>query len=44
LKTIEDHEEDVHDFIDTLIAESRKDDDMIDWDKAKDDLKAAGKL
>jgi len=44
LKTIEDHEEDVHDLIDTLLAESRKGDELIDWEKAKSDLKASGKL
>ncbi|HTI61002.1 hypothetical protein [Mucilaginibacter sp.] len=44
LKTIEEHEDDVHDFIDALIAESRKDDEMIDWEKAKEDLKSTGKL
>ncbi|HVS93949.1 MAG TPA: hypothetical protein VHE59_18050 [Mucilaginibacter sp.] len=44
LKTIEEHEEDVHDFIDTIIAESRKNDELIDWEKAKMDLKSAGKL
>ncbi|MGZ3777535.1 MAG: hypothetical protein ACXVI9_08045 [Mucilaginibacter sp.] len=44
LKTIEEHEDDVHDFIDTLIAESRKNDELIDWEKAKKDLKSAGKL
>ncbi|MFB9843249.1 hypothetical protein [Mucilaginibacter ginsenosidivorans] len=38
LKTIEQHEEDVHDLIDTLIAESRKNDELIDWEKAKEDL------
>jgi hypothetical protein len=43
-KAIEDHEEDVHDLIDTLLAESRKGDELIDWEKAKDDLKASGKL
>jgi len=44
LKTIEQHEEDVHDLIDTLIAESRKNDELIDWEKAKEDLRSAGKL
>jgi hypothetical protein len=44
LKTIEEHEDDVHDFIDTLIAESRKNDELIDWEKAKQDLRSAGKL
>jgi len=38
LKTIEEHEDDVHDFIDTLIAESRKNDELMDWEKAKQDL------
>lgn len=38
LKTIEEHEDDVHDLIDTLIAESRKNDELIDWEKAKQDL------
>lgn len=44
LKAIEDHEDDVHDFIDALIAESRKTDELIDWEQAKNDLKSAGKL
>lgn len=44
LRTIEEHEEEVHDFIDALIAESRKNDELIDWEKAKEDLKSAGKL
>jgi len=44
LKTIEEHEDDVHDFIDALIAESRKNDELIDWEKAKQDLRSAGKL
>ncbi|HEY4322955.1 MAG TPA: hypothetical protein VGN20_03185 [Mucilaginibacter sp.] len=44
LKTIEEHEEDVHDFIDALIAESRKNDELIDWEKAKEDLKSADRL
>jgi len=44
LKTIEEHEDDVHDLIDTLIAESRKNDKLIDWEQAKKDLQSAGKL
>lgn len=44
LKTIEEHEEDVHDLIDTIIASSRKNDEAIDWEKAKNDLRSAGKL
>ena len=35
LKTIENNEEDVHDFIDALVAESRKNDEMIPWEEAK---------
>lgn len=35
LKTIEDHEEEIHDFIDVLIAESRKGNEKIDWEEAK---------
>ena len=43
-KAIEEHEEDIHDFIDSLIAESRKNDELIDWETAKSNLKATGKL
>lgn len=44
LKTIEKHDEDVHEFIDVLIAESRKDDEKISWQEAKKILKKKGKL
>ena len=44
LKTIERDEEAVHEFIDVLVAESRKNDDLIDWKVAKRQLKKAGKL
>jgi len=44
LKTIEDHDNDVHEFIDVLIAESRKNDEMISWENAKKQLKKKGKL
>ena len=43
LKTIEQNEEEVHDLIDVLIAESRKDDELIDWDEAKKQLKQKSK-
>lgn len=44
LKTIENHEEEIHDFIDVLIAESRKNDETLDWEEAKDRLlKKSGK-
>ncbi len=44
LKTIEQYEEEVHEFIDVLIAESRKDDEVISWEEAKRQLKKKGKL
>lgn len=44
LKTIAQHEEDVHEFIDVLIAESRKDDEVISWEDAKKQLKKKGRL
>lgn len=44
LKTIAQHEEDVHEFIDVLVAESRKGDDVIGWEEAKQKLKKKGKL
>ena len=39
LKTIEKHEEEVHEFIDILVAESRKNDEKISWSEAKKILK-----
>lgn len=44
LKTIEKNEESIHEFIDVLVAESRKNDELIDWEDAKRKLKKAGKL
>ena len=44
LKTIEKHYEDVHEFIDVLVAESRKNDEKISWEEAKKILKKKGKL
>ena len=44
LKTIEKHDEEVHEFIDVLVAESRKDDEKISWEEAKKILKKKGKL
>ncbi len=38
-KTIEKHEEEVHEFIDLLVAESRKNDEKISWLNAKKILK-----
>ena len=44
LKTIEKNEESIHEFIDVLVAESRKNDELMDWEDAKRKLKKAGKL
>jgi hypothetical protein len=44
LKTIEQNDEDVHEFIDVLVAESRKHDEKISWEEAKKILKKKGKL
>lgn len=44
LKVLEEKDEEVHEFIDVLVAESRKDDEVISWDKAKEQLKKKGKL
>ena len=35
LKTIRKNHEEVHELIDTLVAESRKDDETINWKEAK---------
>lgn len=37
-------EEEVHELIDVLVAESRAEDELLDWEKAKEALKAQGKL
>jgi glutamate synthase domain-containing protein 3 len=39
LKNIEKYEEEIHEFIDVLVAESRKDDELISWEDAKKQLK-----
>ncbi|MDP2388517.1 MAG: hypothetical protein Q8M29_19240 [Bacteroidota bacterium] len=44
LKTIELHDEDVHEFIDVLVAESRKNDEKVSWEDAKKVLKKKGKI
>ncbi len=35
IKTIEQHEEEIHEFIDVLIAETRKNDEKMSWEDAK---------
>ena len=44
LKTIERHQEDVEDFLDVIIAESRKDEPKRSWEDVKNSLKKKGKL
>ncbi len=44
LKLIEKHDEAVHEFIDVLVAESRKNDEVINWSEAKKILKKKGKF
>lgn len=44
LQTIKKNDEDVHEFIDLLVAESRKGDKMISWEEAKKRLRKKGKL
>ncbi|HQW86047.1 MAG TPA: hypothetical protein PLH93_02620 [Flavobacteriales bacterium] len=36
--------EELEEMLDLLVAESRKDDEMVPWEKAKAMLKKAGKL
>ena len=44
LKAIETNDEAVHEFIDVLVAESRKNDEKINWEEAKKTLRKKGKL
>jgi hypothetical protein len=44
LKNIDKNEEKIHEFIDVLVAESRKNDKTVDWEVAKKLLKKKGKL
>jgi hypothetical protein len=44
LKIIEHHDKEVHEFIDVLVAESRKHDEKISWEEAKKVLKKKGKI
>lgn len=44
LKTLENHEDEIHEFLEVLIAESRANDEMISWGDAKKKLKRQGKL
>jgi len=44
LKSIEDNDEEIHDLIDMLVAESRKDDTKRSWTDVKRSLKKKGKI
>jgi len=44
LKTIEQHQEEIEDFLDVIIAESRKDEPKRSWEEVKKSLKKKGKL
>lgn len=44
LKTIKKYQDQIHDFIDALIAESRKGEETISWKELKTQLKKKGKL
>ena len=43
-KTMEEQEEEVHELIDVLIAETRKNDELISWEEAKKQLRKKKKL
>lgn len=44
LKAIKKNEEEIHELIDALVAESRSDDELISWEDAKKQLRKKGKL
>lgn len=44
LKTFKKHEEEIEDLLDVIIAESRKDEESIPFDKVLKTLKTKGKL
>mgnify|MGYP003332354157 CR=1 FL=1 len=44
LKALEHNDEEIHEFIDVLIAESRKNDEVINWEDAKKQLRKKDKL
>ncbi|MEO8150235.1 MAG: hypothetical protein ABI723_21555 [Bacteroidia bacterium] len=43
LKSLQKHEDKIHEMIDVLVAEARKDDEFMDWQLAKKQLKIKGK-
>ena len=44
LKTLAKKDEEIHELIDVLVAESRKNDTIIPWENAKKQLRQKGKL
>jgi len=44
LKSIEKHQEEIEDLLDSIIAESRKDEPKKSWNEVKVNLKRKGKL
>ena len=42
--TLQKFEERVEDLLDAIIAESRKDEEIVSWDAVKKELKKKGKL
>jgi hypothetical protein len=44
LKTIEQHQKDIEDLLDGIIAEARKGEEKVPFDKVLKNLKKAGKL
>ena len=44
LKSIKNNEEEIHELIDVLVAESRSNDESISWEDAKKQLKKKGKI
>ncbi len=44
LSMLEKKSEEIHDLIDILVAEARRDDEVIGWEQAKQHLKNKGKL
>lgn len=44
IKTIIKHHNEIADFLDIIIANSRKDDEDINWSNAKEEMKKEGKL
>ena len=44
MKTLEQHQSEIEDLLDGIIAESRKGEPAVSWEEAKKHLRQAGKL